>query len=155
RPLAPCNAACPAIAGTAFERRSAHEMERHQPVDYDIRERFGRWAQMGIRAIAKAAEASKRDREQRPSCRAHGAMPDDERIMNVPRPDRGSPRVESAALSTRDGRIVVPFRCGAYQEARLDRIGGQADRLDRTGTVARPCAVDAPAPAPGEASAYQ
>jgi IS605 OrfB family transposase len=63
----------------------------------------------------------------------------DERIMNFARPDRVS-------LLTLDGRIVVPFRFGAYQEARLDRIRGQADLLYRNGTFFLACTVDVPEP---------
>src|SRR5262249_40896079 len=41
---------------------------------------------------------------------------------------------ERAWLLPLGGRVAVPFRCGTYQEARLDRIRGQADLLYRNGT---------------------
>ena len=44
------------------------------------------------------------------------------------------PARDRASLLTLDGRVEVPFRFGAYQEARLDRIRGQADLLYRDGT---------------------
>jgi putative transposase len=143
RTLETFNAACNDIAGTAFEHRMANKMELQQLVYYDIRQRFGLSAQMCIRAISKVAEAYKRDREQRPSFRPHGAMTYDERILSFPRVDR-------ASLLTLDGRVEVPFRFGAYQEARLDRIRGQADLLYRNGTFYLACTVDAPEPAPNQ-----
>jgi hypothetical protein len=67
----------------------------------------------------------------------------DERILSFPRVDR-------ASLLTLDGRVEVPFRFGAYQAARLDRIRGQADLLYRTSTFYLACTVDAPEPPPSE-----
>jgi len=147
RTLESFNAACNDIAGTAFEQRSANKIELQKLVYYDIRQRFGLSAQMCIRAIAKVAEAYKRDREKRPTFRAYGAMTYDERIMNFARPDRVS-------LLTLDGRIVVPFRFGAYQAARMDRIRGQADLLYRNGTFYLACTVDAPEATPSEPGEY-
>jgi hypothetical protein len=71
----------------------------------------------------------------------------DERMLSCPRIDR-------ASLLTLDGRAAVPCRFGAYQEARLDRIRGPADRLYRTGTFSLACTVDAPAPTPSEPDEY-
>jgi IS605 OrfB family transposase len=147
RTLETCNAACNEIAGVAFEHRMANKVELQKLVYYDIRQRFGLSAQMCIRAIAKVAEAYKRDREKQPTFRAHGAMTYDERILSFPRVDR-------ASLLTLDGRVEIPFRIGAYQAARLDRIRGQADLLYRNGTYYLACTVDAPEPAPNEASEY-
>jgi predicted transposase len=147
RTLETFNAACNDIAGVAFEQRSANKIELQKLVYYDIRERFGLSAQMCIRAIAKVGEAYKRDREKRPMFRAQGAMTYDERILSFPRVDR-------ASLLTLDGRIEVPFRFGAYQAARLDRIRGQADLLYRNGTFYLACTVDAPEPASDEVSEY-
>src|SRR5262249_42287618 len=124
RTLETFNAACNDIAETAFAQRSANKVELQRLVYYDIRQRFGLSAQMCIRAIAKVAEAYKRDRNIQPRFRAHGAMTYDERILSFPRVDRVS-------LLTLAGRIELPFRFGAYQEARLDRIRGQTDLLYR------------------------
>ncbi len=147
RTLETFNAACNAIAGVAFEQRTANKIELQKLVYYDIRHRFSLSAQMCIRAIAKVAEAYKRDREQRPAFRAHGAMTYDERILSFPRVDR-------ASLLTLDGRVEIPCRYGAYQQARLDRVRGQADLLYRNGTFYLACTVDAPEPTPDEASEY-
>jgi putative transposase len=147
RTLETFNAACNDIAGTAHAHRMANKVELQKLVYYDIRERFGLSAQMCIRAISKVSEAYKRDREKRLTFRAHGAMTYDERILSFPRVDRVS-------LLTLDGRIELPFRFGAYQETRLDRIRGQADLLYRNGVFYLACTVDAPEPTPDEASEY-
>src|SRR6476469_7908024 len=102
---------------------------------------------MCIRAISKVSEAYKRDREKRLTFRAHAAMTYDERILSFPRVDR-------ASLLTLAGRIEVPFRFGAYQGARLDRIRGQADLLYRHRTFYLACTVGAPEPTPDETSEY-
>src|SRR5579859_3726448 len=124
RTLEAFNAACNAIAAVAFAEHTANKIELQKLMYYDIRQQFGLSAQMTIRAIAKVAEAYKRDRKIKPAFRPHGAMTYDERICSFPRLDRVS-------LLTLDGRAVMPFRFGAYQAARLDRIRGQADLLYR------------------------
>ena len=100
---------------------------------------------MTIRAIAKVVEVYKRDKTIQPRFRPHGAMVYDERICSFPAADRVS-------LLTLDGRIVVPFRFGAYATAMLARKRGQADLLYRKGTDTFFLAVtvDAPEPEPGE-----
>jgi predicted transposase len=147
RTLETFSAACNDVAGTAFEAKCANKIDLQKLLYYDIRQRFGLSAQMCIRAISKVVEAYKRDREKRPAFRAHGAMTYDERILNFTRPNLVS-------LLTLDGRIVVPFRFGAYQKTRLDRIQGQADLLYRNGTFYLACTVDAPEPAPDEAREF-
>src|SRR5262247_2807383 len=118
RTLEAFNAACNAIAVVAFREHSASKIDLQKLVYYDIRQRFGLSAQMCIRAIAKVAEVYKRDRNIQPRFRPQGAMTYDERILRFPRVDRVS-------LLTLEGRMEAPFRFGAYQEARLDRVRGQ------------------------------
>src|SRR5215472_12200284 len=127
RTLETFNAACNAIADVAYEHHMANKIELQKLVYYDVRQQFGLSAQMTIRAIAKVAEAYKRDRRIKPSFRPHGAMVYDERISNFPTADRVS-------LLTLDGRVVVPFRFGAYAEGMLQRRRGQCDLLYRTST---------------------
>jgi putative transposase len=145
RTLEAFNAACNDIASTAFAEHSASKIDLQKLVYYDIRQRFGLSAQMTIRAIAKVAEAYKRDKQIKPSFRPHGAMVYDERIYNFPTADRVS-------LLTVDGRVLLPFRFGAYAVGMLQRRRGQADLLYRkqTDTFFLAVTVDAPAPEPGE-----
>jgi IS605 OrfB family transposase len=141
------NAACNAIAATAFEHKTASKFQLQKLVYHDVRARFGLSAQMTIRAIAKVAETYKRDKSIRPTFRLRGAMTYDERIMSFKGPDRVS-------LLTLDGRIIVPFRVGAYQSGRMDRIRGQADLLYRDGTFFLAVTVDAPESEPRDVEDY-
>jgi putative transposase len=145
RTLETFNAACNDIAQTAFDEHSASKFSLQKMVYYDIRERYGLSAQMTIRAIAKVVEAYKRDRKIQPHFHPHGAMTYDQRICSFPGPDRVS-------LLTLDGREVMPFRIGAYQAARMDRIRGQADLLYRkaSDTFSLAVTVDAPEASPEE-----
>ncbi len=147
RTLETFNAACNDIATTAFLEQCANKIELQKLVYYDVRQRFGLSAQMTIRAIAKVVEAFKRDRKIQPHFRSHGAMIYDERILSFPRADRVS-------LLTLDGREVMPFRFGAYQQARWDRVRGQADLLYRDGTFYLAVTVDAPEATPTEPVEY-
>jgi putative transposase len=147
RTLETFNAACNDIAATAFAERCASKFDLQKLVYHDIRQRFSLSAQMTIRAIAKVVEAYKRDTKTPPHFRPHGAMTYDERILSFPRIDRVS-------LLTLEGREVMPFRFGAYQQARWDRVRGQADLLLRDGTFYLAVTVDAPEAAPTEPAAY-
>jgi IS605 OrfB family transposase len=149
RTLEACNAACNAVAEVAFAHHLANKIELQKLVYYDLREQFGLSAQMAIRAIAKVAEAYKRDKKVKSSFRPHGAMVYDERICNFPTVDRVS-------LLTLDGRVVVPFRFGVYAEGMMQRRRGQCDLLYRksSNTFFLAVTVDAPEPAPNDASDY-
>ena len=149
RTLEAFNAACNAIADVAFAHHMANKIELQKLVYYDIRAQFGLSSQMAIRAIAKVAEAYKRDKKIKPSFRPHGAMVYDERIYNFPTADRVS-------LLTLDGRVLVPFRFGVYAEGMMQRQRGQCDLLYRTSsdTFFLAVTVDAPEPTPHEAEDY-
>jgi putative transposase len=147
RTLETFNAACNAIADVAFAHRCANKIALQKLVYRDVRQRFGLSAQMTIRAIAKVAEAYKRDKFVKPTFRPHGAMTYDERILSWKGIDRVS-------LLTLDGRSLVPVRFGGYQAARMDRIRGQADLVYRDGTFFLHVTVDAPEPAPDEPTGY-
>jgi putative transposase len=149
RTLEAFNAACNSVADVAYEHRMANKMALQPLVYYDIRQRFGLSSQMVIRAIAKVSEAYKRDKTVKASFRAHGAMTYDQRICSFPSPDRVS-------LLTLDGRVVVPFRFGAYAEGMLQRTRGQCDLLYRrhSDTFFLAITVDVPEPTPDEASDY-
>jgi putative transposase len=149
RTLEAFNAACNAIAEVAYEQRVANKLRLQPLVYYDIRQRFGLSSQMAIRAIAKVSEAYTRDKKIKPTFRAHGAMTYDQRICSFPTPDRVS-------LLTLDGRVVAPFRSGAYAEGMLQRTRGQCDLLyrKRSDTFFLAITVDAPEPTPDETSDY-
>ncbi len=149
RTLETFNGACKAIAEVAYAQRQANKVELQKLVYYDTRQQFGLSSQMAIRAIAKVSEAYTRDKKVKPTFRLHGAMPYDQRICSFPAPDRVS-------LLTLDGRVVVPFRFGAYAEGMLQRTRGQCDLLyrKRSDTFFLAITVDTPEPAPGDTSDY-
>src|SRR5262249_4684379 len=149
RTLEAFNAACNAVAEVAFAHHLANKIELQKLVYYDIRQQFGLSAQMAIRAIAKVAEAYKRDKKSKPSFRPHGAMVYDERICNFANAHRVS-------LLTLDGRVLVPFRFGVYAEGILQGRREHCDLLYRTcrDTFFWAVTVDAAEPTPDEASDY-
>jgi putative transposase len=51
---------------------------------------------------------------------------------------------------TLQGRVVGPFRFGAYQQARLEAISGPADLLYRDGRWYLAVTLDVPEPSPAE-----
>src|SRR2546426_6008566 len=84
---------------------------------------------------------SKRDKSIKPTFRPEGAIVYDERVMSF----KG---IDTVSLLTLSGRVLVPFRIGAYQEARMDAIKGQADLLYRNGTFYLAVTLDVPEPTP-------
>jgi IS605 OrfB family transposase len=120
------NAACDSLAATAFQNRCANKVELQKLAYHDIRRDFDLSAQMTIRAIAKVVEVYKRDRDIQPKFSPRGAIVYDQRILSWKGPDRVS-------ILTTEGRAIMPWICGAYQRAMLDRARGQADLVYRDG----------------------
>jgi putative transposase len=141
------NAACDAIAEVAYANRCANKVELQKLVYHDTRARFGLSAQMAIRAISKVVEVYKRDRDIRPAFRPHGAIIYDQRILSWKGPDRVS-------ILTLDGREVIPWVAGAYQQGRLAFPRGQADLIVRDGQFFLFVTVDVGDVPPGDPSGY-
>ncbi len=133
------NEACNYIANIAFEKKTANKIELQKVVYYNVRDKFGLSAQLVIRAIAKVSEAYKRDRTIKPKFRPDGAIVYDQRILSW----RG---LEAVSILSLKGRLKIPVRIGEYQEARLDRIRGQADLILRNGIFYLAVVVEAPEP---------
>lgn len=133
------NAACTATAELAFALKSANKFELQRQVYIRLRAEFGLPAQLAIRAISKVSEAYKRDKSIQPTFRPEGAIVYDQRVMSF----QGLLRV---SLLTLQGRALIPFLIGAYQQARLDAIVGQADLLFREGVFSLAVTIDQPAP---------
>ncbi len=76
------NAACNAVAEIAFRHRTAGRARLHRLAYRSIRERFGLSSQMAVRAIAKAADAYRRDRSRKPVFCPHGAIAYDQRLLS-------------------------------------------------------------------------
>ncbi|PSR22830.1 MAG: hypothetical protein C7B45_04990, partial [Sulfobacillus acidophilus] len=135
------NAACNAIAATAFREHTANKIRLQKLVYADIRATFGLSAQMTVRAISKVAEAYKRDKTVQPTFRPQGAIVYDPRILSWKGLDRVS-------IWTLDGRQMIPVVLDGYHRARMNRIRGQADLLYRDGRFFLAVVVDVPEPPP-------
>src|SRR5260221_312933 len=117
------NAASTHVAEIAYAKKTANKFELQKLVYGELRTTYKLPAQLAIRAISKASEAYKRDKSIQPSFRPEGAIVYDPRIMAF----KG---LNTVSLITLSGRVLVPFPVGRDQEARIDRIKGQAIAIE-------------------------
>src|SRR5215469_5954279 len=120
------NAACNYAGEVAFKTTTGNTFELQKMVYGSLRADYGLPAQLAIRAISKTVDAYKRDKSIQPTFRPEGAIAYDERVMAF----KG---LTTVSLLTLQGRALVPFRIGSYQQARMDAMQGQADLIYRTG----------------------
>lgn len=137
------NAGANYVAEIAFLDKTANKFELQKVVYGELRTTYKLPAQLAIRCISKASEAYKRDKSIKPTFRPEGAIVYDPRVMSF----KG---IGEVSLLTLSGRVLVPYRMGAYQEARLESIKGQADVLLRKGVFYLAVTLDVPAPMPDE-----
>src|SRR3989441_5696200 len=137
------NAACDYVAEQAYDAKVADKFALQKMTYGELRTTYHLPAQLAIRAISKATDSYKRDKSIKPTFRKEGAIVYDERVMSF----KG---LNTVSLLTLSGRVLVPFRIGGYQEARLDRIKGQADLIYRNGTFYLAVTLDVPEPTPDE-----
>jgi IS605 OrfB family transposase len=137
------NEACNCIAKTAFALGTANKFKLQKAVYHDIRNQYGLSAQLTIRAISKVSEAYKRDKSILPSFKSQSAMVYDQRILSW----KG---LDGISILACEGRLVIPIRLGAYQEARIDRTVKQTDLVLRNGIFYLAVVVDVPEPTPDD-----
>src|SRR3989442_311866 len=137
------NAAATHVAGVAFAEQTANKFELQKLVYGELRSTYKLPAQLAIRAISKASEAYKRDKNIQPTFRAEGAIVYDPRVMSF----KGLTHVSLLTLSV---RVLVPFLVGSYQESCLGAIKGQADLLYRNGVFSLAVTLDVPTPTPDQ-----
>lgn len=139
------NDACKTIAKVAFDEKLTNKFELQKLVYGDIRKTYGLSSQLTIRAISKVVEAYKRDKKVLPTFRREGAMTFDPRVMSFK-------SLTTVSLLTVHGRVLIPFRVGAYQQARMKAIEGQADLIwhKQSQTWYLAVTLDAPEPTPDE-----
>jgi IS605 OrfB family transposase len=137
------NEAANYVASVAWASKTANKFELQKRVYGELRSTYKLAAQLAIRCISKASEAYKRDKSIKPTFRPEGAIVYDERIMNF----KG---IDTVSLLTISGRVLLPFRFGAYQQSRMDAIKGQADLLYRNGTFYLAVTLEVPTPTPDE-----
>jgi putative transposase len=137
------NEAANYVASVAFAEKTANKFALQKRVYGELRTTYKLAAQLAIRCISKASEAYKRDKSMQPTFRPEGAIVYDERIMNF----KG---IDTVSLLTISGRVLLPFRFGAYQQSRMDAIKGQADLIYRKGVFYLAVTLEVPTPTPDE-----
>lgn len=137
------NQAANYVAEIAFEEKSANKFALQKLVYGELRTTYKLPSQLAIRCISKAAEAYKRDKSIKPSFRPEGAIVYDPRVMSFK-------DLNQVSLLTLSGRVLVPFRMGGYQEARMGSIKGQADLVYRRGIFYLAVTLEVPTPEPDE-----
>lgn len=135
------NKACNSISETAFQTKTFNNWQLHHLVYYNIRERFKLSAQMTVRAISEVADAYKINKATKATFKPHGAMVYDQRILSW----KG---LEAVSILTLEGRQKIPILIGAYQEARMDKIRGQADLILRNNAFYLAATIEVPATEP-------
>ncbi|MEW6733509.1 MAG: transposase [Acidobacteriota bacterium] len=114
------NQACNFIAQVAFDHKLSSKFKLQKLVYKDVRKRFDLSAQMAVRAIAKVADAYKRDKNKLCEFKPYGAIIYDERICSF----KG---IEYASLWTIAGRQRIAMVLGDYQKEQWSKQKGQAD----------------------------
>jgi IS605 OrfB family transposase len=135
------NAGANYVAEIAFSEQSANKFELQKLVYGELRTTYKLAAQLAIRCISKASEAYKRGKSIQPHFRPEGAIVYDPRVMSFK-------DIDTVSLLTTTVRVLVPFRMGGYQEARMGSIKGQADLIYRKGTFYLAVTLDVPEPTP-------
>ena len=135
------NEAANSVAQVAFAEKTANRFELQKLVYGELRTTYHLPTQLAIRAISKASEAYKRDKSIQPHFRTEGAIVYDQRVMAF----KG---LDTVSLVTLSGRVLVPFLVGGYQQARMERIKGQADLLYRKGQFYLAVTLEVPESAP-------
>jgi putative transposase len=120
------NAACTYAGEVAFTSKTGNKFAWQKLVYSPLRMDYGLPAQRAIRALSKTVDADQRAKRIQPTFKPEGAIAYDERVMAFK-------SLTTVSLLTLQGRVLVPFRIGAYQRARRDAIQGQADLIYRKG----------------------
>ena len=115
------NRACDYISSVAWEKKTFNQYALHKLVYQDVRKQFGLSAQVVVRCIAKVADSFKLDKKRKRKFKPQGAITYDDRILSWP--------LEQSRVSiwTTNGRIKIPFVCGAKQHELLQTRKGESD----------------------------
>lgn len=112
------------VALECFARKEANQFNVRKFAYAEVRARFGLSSQMAQLCIKNVCDVYKRDKSKRPRFRKHAAIVYDQRTYSFKGVDRVS-------LLTLEGRVIVPFLMGKYQQERFTLAKGQADLVLR------------------------
>ena len=113
------------LAGEAFTCKVANKFLLQRLFYKELRDRFGLPADMAIRCIAEVVNAYKRDKSKQPKFHRHAAIPYS-MGKNI-----GFKSGDKVSLGGLQGRIVVPFIMGKYQQEKFALAKGQSDLVLR------------------------
>ena len=146
--LEAANAACNDISQQGWESQTLTQFSLHELVYYGIRERHPLASQMVVRAIAKVADAYKRDRKTPRTFKPHGAFPYDSRTLSF------SPGEQAISIWTLEGRQRMSYLCGERQRALLQGKRGEADLCYMDGEFYLFVACEVATPTPSDAYVF-
>jgi len=115
------NTACEFVSKQAWQSQTFKQYDLHHLCYRDARDQFALSAQMIVRCIAKVADAYKLDKDTRRKFKPTGGIAYDDRIVSWRMSD------STVSIWTVDGRLRIPFVCGARQRALLNQRQGESD----------------------------
>ena len=122
RTLRMTNTCCDYMSKIAFERKVFNRFSLQKMAYREVRETFSSLSsQMVIRAFAKVSDAYALDHKVLRTFKPLGAISYDGRILSFKLVDK------TVNIWTVDGRLKIPFRCGARQYELLQGKRGEAD----------------------------
>ncbi len=121
------NEAANYVSDIAWEHQVFGQFKLHKLVYSSLRTKFGLPAQIAVRIIAKVADTYKSDRSANHTFKTHGAIAYDVRNFSL------FVNKSIASISTRNGRVKVPFVCGDRQRELLQYKFGEAYLVYRRG----------------------
>lgn len=136
------NAACNWISQEAFNSQTFRQFSLHKRVYKPAREQFDLSAQMVVRCIAKVADGYKISIKKQRGFKKHGAIAYDSRILSWQMKKR------QVSIWSLDGRLKIPFVCGARDWELLQTQRGETDLCFVKGDfyLFTTCDVDTPDP---------
>ncbi len=106
----------------------------------DVREAYGLSAQLAIRCIANVCDAYTLDKQTRRTCKPHGTIAFDDRILSY------DISKQTISIWTLDGRLRLSYHAGDRQKAYLAYRHGESDVVSYKGAfyLLAPCDIPDP-----------
>lgn len=115
------NEACNYISQIAWESRVFSQFKLHKRVYDAVRDTFKLPSQNVIRCNSKVADAYKLDKKTKRTFKRDGAVAFDNRNL------RWYKDIQKVSVTTRQGRLTLPYLCGERQKELLKHQQGETD----------------------------